>query len=146
MRELARDGNRDRKVVLVRRRLPAFEPAGEEGQELLDRPPAPDHRRGLPEGWHHPVRPAQREDAADLRGFLALDRREGADPALALEPHHPLVQPPAEQHGAVHLLQDVGRDLRLEGGVEVRVAVQDGQVLDRERRLERFSGHAQRCF
>src|SRR5207244_1047895 len=115
--------------------------AGEHEQDLLDRPPAPQHGRGLAEGRHHPVRLAQREDGAQLRGLLTLDGGEGADASLALQPQHALVQPPAEQHGAVETAQIVGGKLGLQRGVEDAVAVQDGQVLDGELRLEDGSRH-----
>src|SRR5262249_3412392 len=110
----------------------AFEIAREQEQDRLDRPPAPEHGRRLAERRHHPVRLAQREHAADLGGFLAFDGSERADTSLPLQPEHALVETTAEQHGAIETSQIVGGKLGLERGVEVAVAVQDGQVLDRE--------------
>ncbi len=41
---------------------------------------------------------------ADLGRLLALDRREGADAPLALQPQHALVEAPGQEHGAVQAL------------------------------------------
>ena len=84
----------------------------------------------------------ERADAADLRGLLALDRRERPDAALALQPHHALVEAAAEHHGPVHPDQLLGGDLGLEGSVEVSVAVEDGEVRDGRGGLADASRHA----
>src|SRR5439155_8501681 len=139
--KLGRDRDGDRQVVLVASRLAPFEMAGEEEQELLDGPPTPDHRRRLAERQHHPVGPSEGEGAAHLVGLLTLDRREGPDASLALEPHHALVEAAAEHHRAVEGPQVVRGKLGLERGVEVAVAVEDRQVLYREPRFEHDSGH-----
>ena len=139
--DLGRDGDGDRQVVLVGGGPAAFQVAGEEEQHLLDRPSPVDHGRRFAEGRHHPVGGAEGEDAAHLGGFLALDRCEGADPPLTLEPHHPLVQAPPQEHGAVQSFQVSGGNVGFERGVEIAVAVQDGQVLDGERGLEDPSRH-----
>src|SRR3989338_3809907 len=141
VRELGRHRDRHGQVVLGGGRLAALQVAGEEEQEPLDGPAAPDHRRGLAERRHHPVRGAERGDAADLRGLLALERCEGADAALALQAHHALVEAPAEQHRAPERAELVGRELGLERGVERALAVEDRQVLDLEPGLEEGSGH-----
>src|SRR5205823_6330732 len=87
------------------------------------------------------VRRPEGGDAAQLGGLLALDRREGAEAALALEAHHPLVEAASQDHRAVERAELVGRELRLEGGVEVALAVENRQVLDLKPRLENGSGH-----
>src|SRR3972149_5122176 len=58
MRELGGHGDRDGQVVLVRRRLAALEPPGEEAEQLLDGPAPPEHGRRLAGGRGHPVRGA----------------------------------------------------------------------------------------
>ena len=95
------------------------------------------------DGTIQSVRP-QGRDAADLGGLLALDRREGADAPLALQPQHALVEAAAEEHRAMEALELVGGDRGLEGGVQVAVAVQDGQVLDGELRLDQGPRHGGR--
>ena len=55
VRQLGRHGNGDGQVALLGARLAALEPAGEERQDLLDGPAAPEHGRRLAEGRHHPV-------------------------------------------------------------------------------------------
>jgi len=52
-----------------------------------------------------------------------------------------LVQAPPEQHAAIQPPELVGRQVGLEGRVQVAVAVEDRQVLDLEPRLERSSRH-----
>src|SRR3972149_1757818 len=127
--QLGRHGDGDGEVTLLGAWLGALEPSGEEGQHLLDGPAAPEHGRRLAEGRHHPVDRLEREDTAYLRGLLPLEGREGADPALALELEHALVETPAQHHGAVEALEVVRRELGFELGVELAVAVQDGQAL-----------------
>src|SRR5262245_20018621 len=141
VRQLRRHRDRDRQVVLVVRGPSALDVAGEEEQELFDRPAAPDHRGRLAERRHHPVGLPEGEYAPDLRGFLTFDGRESPDASLALQAHHTLVEAPAQHHRAVERLQLVGRQLRLEGSVEVAFAVEDRQVLNLESRLEGNSGH-----
>jgi hypothetical protein len=128
-------------MQMGRRRLAALEVSGEELQQRLDRPAAVDHRGRLAERRHHPVGAAQREDAAHLCRFLSLDGREGADPSLALQPDHPLVESAAEQHRAVQRPELVGGQGGLARGVERSLAVEDRQVLDLESRLEWSPGH-----
>src|SRR6267143_3958831 len=101
VRELRPDGDRDRQVALAGSRLATLHVAGEEEQELLDGPAPADHRGGLAKGRYHPVRRPEREDAAQLGRLLTLDRREGADAALALQAHHALVEAATEDHEAV---------------------------------------------
>src|SRR5437899_1419826 len=139
--ELRRDGDRDGQVVLVGRRLAAFDVSGEEEQDLLDRPAAPDHRRRLAERRDHPVGPPQREHAPQLGGLLALDRRERPAAALALQADHELLEATPEHHRAVEGLQVTGGELRVERGVQVALAVENRQVFDLEPRLEDGSGH-----
>src|SRR5207245_2737314 len=136
-----RDGDRDGQVVLIGRRLAAFDVSGEEEQDLLDRPAAPDHRRRLAERRDHPVGPPQREHAPQLGGLLALDRREGPDAALALQADHALVEATPEHHRAVEGLQVAGGELRVERGIQVALAVENRQVFDLEPRLEDGFGH-----
>src|SRR5215467_13705452 len=128
-------------VVLLRGGLPPFEATRVEGEELLDGPTPPEHGRRLPEGRHQPIPRFQRAHAADLGGLLPLDGREGADPALALEPQHALVEAPSQQHAAVEALELLRRELGLEGGVETPLAVEDRQTLDGKLRLDDGSGH-----
>src|SRR5215813_8707802 len=141
VRELGRHGNGHGQVTLLRRRLPTLETPRVEGEELLDGPTPPEHGRRLPEGRYQPIPRLQRAHAADLRGLLPLDGGEGADPALALEPQHALVEAPSQQHAAVEAQELFGRELRLEGGVEISLAVEDRQALDGKLRLDEGSGH-----
>src|SRR5207249_10979363 len=73
--------------------------------------------------------------------FLPLDGCERADAALPLQPHHALIQAPPEEHGAIEALQIIGRQLGLERGVDVSVAVEDRQVIDVKAGLETGSRH-----
>src|SRR5439155_20248112 len=84
----------------------------------------------------HPVRAAQGGGGAHLRGFLALDGREGADAALALQADHALVEAAPEEHGAVQPLQLGRGNVRGEGRIQIAVAVENRQVLDLEAGLE----------
>src|SRR6185503_17352221 len=72
------------------------------------------------------------------------DRREGADAPLALQAEHALVEVPGLQHDAVHALEVLGGNAGIEGRIQVALAVQDGQVLDRELRLDDGPGHGAR--
>src|SRR5207237_7488577 len=74
-------------------------------------------------------------------GLVALDRRERSDAPLPLEPHHPLVEAAAEQHGAIEPLQLGGRQVGLEGGINVAIAVENRQVVDVKAGLEARSRH-----
>src|SRR5882672_557769 len=48
---------------------------------------------------------------------------------------------PGQKHGPVQALELIGRHPGIQGGVQVAVTVQDGQVLDRELRLDNGPGH-----
>ena len=52
---------------------------------------------------------------------------------------------PAELHRAVETLQEIGRQVRFERGVEDTIAVEDREVFDLESGLERGPGHARSC-
>jgi hypothetical protein len=56
---------------------------------------------------------------------------EGADPSLALEAQHPLVEAPAEEEGTVKAAEVLGRNWGLERLVDATLLVNDGQMLDR---------------
>ena len=70
--------------LLIGRGLAALEVPGEEQQDVLHGPPAPEHGGGLAERRHHPVGAAQGGHAADLGRLLAFERGVRRQPALEL--------------------------------------------------------------
>jgi hypothetical protein len=140
--QLGRDGNRDRQVALIRSGLTTFQVAGEEQQQLFDRPATPDHRGRLAERGHHPVRGTEHGDAPELRRLLAFDGRERADAPLPLQADHALVEPAREQHRAIQALELGGRQAGIESAVEGAFGVEDRQIFDREPGLQRGSRHS----
>ena len=99
--------------------------------EVLERPAAPHVRGPLAVVGHHPVRRAERVDAAEDRGLVAANGAEGADAPLPLEPEHPLVEAPGEKEGSVESAEVLGRNSGLERLVDATLLVNDGQMLDR---------------
>ena len=142
VRQLGRDGNRDGEVALIGGGLTTFQVAGEEQQQLLDRPAAPDHRGRFTERGHHPVRGPQHGDAAELGRLLTLDGRECAGAPLPLQAHHALVEPARQQHRAVQALELGARQAGIESAVEVAFGVEDRQIFDREPGFQRGSRHS----
>jgi hypothetical protein len=111
VRDLGRHRDGDGQVVGVLGDGPALVVAGGVEQDRRQGHAPPDGRGGLPVRGHEPVVLAQGRHGADLARLLAGYGREGADPPLALEPEHPLVEPAGEEHGPVHGERQVVRDL-----------------------------------
>ena len=88
----------------------ALREARVEEDEVLERPAPPDVGGPLAPDRDEPVGRAQGVDAAEHRRLVAARRQVGADPALALEEEHALVEPAREEEGPVEPPEVVGRD------------------------------------
>src|SRR5439155_22253552 len=104
----------------------------EQGEHLDDVDAARERRHGVAVCGEEPVRLLQREDGADLGGFLPLARREDAERTLAGEVDGLAVDPSAERHEAVQGAQLIGVQSELVVAGVAQAAVRR-QLLPRRR-------------